>query len=211
MTEMKNQIKLTVISIVLSMPIIFNTANASSFVDYGGFGKYKQGVAKGGGCISAVIGTTLPGKNFNVVVNFASRESGDKAEFNKAYFGFTTLDKKHDLVDGKLRASAVMLCLKPGQYDIIGIEMNRQISTQPIRMPFTVTAGKNHYLGRLIFHSDTVRALSCGSLASNGVEIQNQFLQDSALIAKLKGAPPPEASLLDAAHGMPYFYSCKQS
>ncbi len=193
------------------MLTISGAATASSFVDYGGFGKYKQGIAKGGGCISAVIGTTIPGKNFNVIVNYASKESGDKAEFNKGYFGFSTLDKKHDLVDGKLRASAVMLCLKPGEYNIIGIEMNRQMSTQPIRIPFTVTAGKNHYLGRLLFHNDTVRAVSCGSLASNGVEIQNQYLQDSALIASLKGALPPEASLLDASRGMPYFYSCKQS
>lgn len=186
-------------------------ATASSFSDYGGFGKYKQSLAKGGGCVSAVIGTTLPGKNFNVIVNFAGRQFSDKAEFNKAYFGFTTLDKKHDIQQNAFRASAVMLCLKPGDYDIIGIEMNRMTSTQAIRMPFTVTAGKNRYLGRLIFHRDAARAATCGSFGTDGVEIQDQFALDAPLIAKLNGAISPEPALLDAALGKPYFYRCGES
>lgn len=186
-------------------------AAASSFIDYGGFGKYKLSPANGGGCVSAVIGTTLPGKNFNVVVNYAGRQFTDKAEFNKAYFGFTTLDKKHDIAQTAFRASAVMLCLKPGDYDIIGIEMSRMTSTQPIRMPFTVIAGKNRYLGRLIFHRDAARALSCGSIAADGVEIQDQFTLDAPLIAKLKGAAAPEPAVLDATRGEPYFYRCGES
>jgi hypothetical protein len=95
---------------------------AGAFEDYGGFGKYKQNLADGGGCISGTVGTSVSGKNFNSIVYFAGSQYGEKARFNKAYFGFTTLNKKHDIDNGTLRASAFQMCLKPGNYDIIGIE-----------------------------------------------------------------------------------------
>jgi hypothetical protein len=181
---------------------------ASAFTDYGGFGKYKQSLQDGGGCISGTIGTSIPGKNFNTIVYFAGSQYGEKARFNKAYFGFTTLDKKHDIDSGTLRASAFQMCLKPGNYDIIGIEARGMESAKEVRLPFTVEAGKNVYLGSLIFHSDAVKALACGSINSQGVEIRDEFSRDTPLILGLKGAIAAEAKVLDAAKGPPYFYRC---
>lgn len=184
-------------------------ASAGSFDDYGGFGKYKRSIADGGGCISGTIGTTIPGKNFNTLVNFAAHRYAEKAEFNKAYFGFTTLDKKHDIIDGSLRASAFMMCLEPGDYDIIGIELKQMISKTPIRMPFTVVAGKNMYLGRLIFSQDLLHNLNCSGFPTQfGVEIQNTFDQDLGFIMNRKGAIGPEPQILVAEQGNPYFFSC---
>jgi hypothetical protein len=181
---------------------------ASAFEDYGGFGKYKQSLADGGGCISGTIGTSIPGKNFNVIVYFAGSQYGEKARFNKAYFGFTTLDKKHDIDDGKLRASAFQMCLKPGSYEIIGIEARGMESAQEVRMPFKVETGKNVYLGSLVFHSDAVMAIGCGSINKDGVEIRDEFSRDQHLILRRKGAIAAESRLLDAAMGKPYFYHC---
>jgi hypothetical protein len=186
------------------------TLEAKSFEDYGGFGKYKQSLADGGGCISGTIGTSIPGKNFNAIVYFAGKQYGEKAKFNKAYFGFSTFDKKHDIDDGKLRASAFQLCLIPGEYEIIGIELRGMESTQEVRMPFTVVAGKNAYLGSLVFHSDAVKAISCGSINSQGVEIRDEFPRDTPLILRLKAAIAPEINILDATLGRPYFYRCPQ-
>lgn len=183
---------------------------ASAFTDYGGFGKYRQNASEGGGCISGTVGTSIPGKNFNTIVYFAGSQYGEKARFNKAYFGFTTLDKKHDINTGPLRASAFQMCLKPGNYEIIGIEVRGMESTTEIRLPFTVEAGKNVYLGSLIFHSDAVKALACGSINSQGVEIRDEFSRDTPLILRLKGAIAPESKVLDAARGQPYFYRCPQ-
>jgi hypothetical protein len=181
---------------------------ASAFHDYGGFAKYKRSLADGGGCISGMVGTTVPGKNFNVSVNYAGHQYTDEAQFNLAYFGFTTLDKKHDIDDGKLRASAFMLCLEPGEYDIVGVEMRMMTSTQRIRMPFRVDAGKNYYLGRLIFHNGPATALSCGNINPDAVEIMDAFEDDLPHIMKRKGAIAPESRLLDARLGLPYFFSC---
>lgn len=185
------------------------SASAGSFDDYGGFGKYKRSLADGGGCISGTIGTTIPGKNFNTLVNFAAHRYTENAEFNKAYFGFTTLNKNHDLIDGQLRASAFMMCLEPGDYDIIGIELKQMTSKTPIRMPFTVVAGKNMYLGRLIFSQDLLYNLNCSGFPNQfGVEIQNKFDQDLGFIMNRKGAITPQPQILDASLGAPYFFSC---
>jgi hypothetical protein len=183
---------------------------AGAFEDYGGFGKYKQNLADGGGCISGTVGTSVSGKNFNSIVYFAGSQYGEKAQFNKAYFGFTTLNKKHDIDNGTLRASAFQMCLKPGNYDIIGIEARGMESAKEVRMPFTVEAGKNVYLGSLIFHNDTVKALACGSINGQGVEIRDELSRDTPLILGLKGAIAPESKVLDAAKGQPYFYRCLQ-
>jgi hypothetical protein len=183
---------------------------AGAFEDYGGFGKYKQSLADGGGCISGTVGTSVSGKNFNTIVYFAGSQYGEKAQFNKAYFGFTTLNKKHDIDNGTLRASAFQMCLKPGNYDIIGIEARGMESAKEVRMPFTVEAGKNVYLGSLIFHNDTVKALACGSINGQGVEIRDELSRDTPLILGLKGAIAPESKVLDAAKGQPYFYRCLQ-
>jgi hypothetical protein len=183
---------------------------ADAFEDYGGFGKYKQSLADGGGCISGTVGTSISGKNFNTIVYFAGSQYGEKARFNKAYFGFTTLNKKHDIDTDSLRASAFQMCLKPGNYDIIGIEARGMESTKEVRMPFTVEAGKNVYLGSLIFHYDAVKALACGSINSQGVEIRDEFSRDTPLILRLKGAIAPASKVLDAAKGQPYFYRCPQ-
>ncbi|MEY3372005.1 MAG: hypothetical protein RLZZ537_473, partial [Pseudomonadota bacterium] len=134
----------------------------------------------------------------------------EKARFNKAYFGFTTLNKKHDIDTDSLRASAFQMCLKPGNYDIIGIEARSMESAKEVRMPFTVEAGKNVYLGSLIFHNDAVKALACGSINSQGVEIRDEFSRDTPLILGLKGAIAPASKVLDAAKGQPYFYRCPQ-
>lgn len=184
-------------------------ASAGSFDDYGGFGKYKRSLADGGGCISGVIGTTIPGKNFNTLVNFAARRHTDKAVFSKAYFGFTTLDRKHDIVDGQFRASAFMMCLEPGNYDIVGVELKQMASKLPIRMPFTVAAGKNHYLGRLIFSEDLARNMACSGLPEQfAVEIQDAFDKDLPYILKRNGAITAEPQILNAKDGAPYFFSC---
>lgn len=201
--------KRTVFAALLSLSLVAGGANASTFTDYGGFGKYKQSLADGGGCVSGTVGSTIPGKNYNVIVNFAARRYGDKAKFNKGYFGFTTLDKKHGIDDGKLRAGAFMLCLEPGEYDIIGIEMLRAASSRPISMPFTVEAGKNRYLGSLVFHADPVHILLCSGLPNlSGVEVQDRLARDRPLIMALKGASEPEPAVLDAGQGQPYFFRC---
>jgi hypothetical protein len=83
-------------------------------------------------------------------------------------------------------------------------------STQEVRMPFTVVAGKNAYLGSLVFHSDAVKAISCGSINSQGVEIRDEFSRDTPLILRLKAAITPEIRILDATLGRPYFYRCPQ-
>ena len=194
---------------LLSLSFLAGSATAGTFTDYGGFGKYKRSLADGGGCVSGTVGSTIPGRNYNVIVNFAAHRFSDKAEFNKAYFGFTTLDKKHGIDAGTLRAGAFMLCLEPGEYDIIGIEMLRAASTRKIRLPFTVEAGKNRYLGSLVFHSDPVHILRCSGLPNqSGVEIQDRFARDLPLIMALKGAIAPEPALLDAGQGLPYFFGC---
>jgi len=186
-----------------------STAHASAFVDYGGFGKYRQRMSDGGGCISGTIGTTIPGKNFNFVVNYAEHERTDKAQFSKGYFGFTTLDKKHDIKTPALRASAFMLCLKPGNYDIVGIEWSRTESTLPIRMPFTVEAGSNLYLGSLILHNTAIADVSCGKMPGTlAVEVQDQWQRDMPLIMRLKDAVPAKPTRLDVQKGTPYFYTC---
>lgn len=185
-------------------------SHAGAFEDYGGFGKYRQSLADGGGCISGTVGTSMPGKNFNTIVYFAGSRYGDKARFNKAYFGFTTLNRKHDIDNGSLRAGAFLMCLKPGDYDIIGIEARGMESAKEIRLPFTVEAGTNVYLGSLIFHDDAAKALACGSINSQGVEIRDEFTRDSSLIIGLKGAIAPVPGVLDAAKGPPYFYRCPQ-
>lgn len=201
------QPKSTAVFLLLALALS-DGADASSFDDYGGFSKYRQSLADGGGCISGTVGTSIPGKNFNAIVYFAGSQYGEKARFNKAYFGFTTLDKKHDFDSSTLRASAFQMCLKPGNYDIIGIEARGMESTKEVRMQFTVEAGKNIYLGSLIFHSDAVKALACGSINSQGVEIRDEFSRDTPLILGLKGAIAAEAKVLDAAKGPPYFYRC---
>ena len=201
--------KRTVTAALLPLFLLAGGANASTFTDYGGFGKYRQSLADGGGCVSGTVGSTIPGKNYNVLVNFAARRYGDKAKFNKGYFGFTTLDKKHGIDDGTLRAGPFMLCLEPGEYDIIGIEMLRAASSRPIRLPFTVEAGKNRYLGSLVFHADPVHILLCSGLPNlSGVEVQDRFARDRPLILALKGAPEPEPAVLDASLGLPYFFRC---
>ena len=203
------QPKSTAVFLLLALALS-GGADAGSFDDYGGFSKYRQSLADGGGCISGMVGTTLPGKNFNVTVNFAGHQYSEKAQFNKAYFGFSTLDKKHDIDDGRLRASAFMMCLEPGDYDIIGIEVRGMTSTQHIRMPFKVEAGKNRYLGSLVFHSDPMRAASCGSINPDAVEIKDDYARDLPMIMKRKGATAPETHLLDAKQGMPYFFICPE-
>jgi hypothetical protein len=203
------QPKSTAVFLLLALALS-GGADAGSFDDYGGFSKYRQSLADGGGCISGMVGTTLPGKNFNVTVNFAGHQYSEKAQFNKAYFGFSTLDKKHDIDDGKLRASAFMMCLEPGDYDIIGIEVRGMTSTQHIRMPFKVEAGTNRYLGSLVFHSDPIRAASCGRINPDAVEIQHNYARDLPFIMKRKGAITPESRILDAKQGAPYFFSCPE-
>jgi hypothetical protein len=196
-------------AIMVSAMAFIQPASAGSFDDYGGLGKYRRSLAEGGGCISGMIGTTIQGKNFNTLVNFAAYRYTEKAVFNKAYFGFTTLNKKHDIIDGPLRASAFMMCLEPGDYNITGIELQQMTSKVPIRMPFTVIAGKNLYLGRLIFSQDLVHNLNCSGLPTQfGVEIQNTFDQDLGFIMNRKGAIVPEPWILDAEQGSPYFFSC---
>ena len=186
------------------------TVSAESFDDYGGLGKYKRSLADGGGCISGMIGTTIPGKNFNTLVNFAAHRYTEKALFNKAYFGFTTINKKHDIIDGPLRASAFMMCLEPGDYNITSIELKQMTSKVPIRMPFTVVTGKNLYLGRLIFSQDLVHNLNCSGFPDQfAVEIQNTFDDDLPFIMKRKGAITPEPQVLNAMQGAPYFFSCQ--
>ncbi len=203
------QLKIGTAFMLLTMAFT-QAVSAGSFDDFGGFGKYKRSLADGGGCISGMIGTTIPGKNFNTLVNFAAQRYAEKAEFNKAYFGFTTLNKNHDIIDGPLRASAFMMCLEPGDYDIIGIELKQMTSKIPIRMPFTVIAGKNIYLGRLLFSQDLVHNLSCSGLPDQfAVEIQNTFDSDLPFIMKRKGAITPEPQILDAMQGAPYFFSCQ--
>lgn len=195
---------------MISTMMFAQAVSAGSFDDYGGFGKYKRSLADGGGCISGMIGTTIPGKNFNTLVNFAAHRYTEKAAFNKAYFGFTTLNKKHDIIEGPLRASAFMMCLEPGEYDIIGIELKQTLSTVPIRMPFTVIAGRNIYLGRLVFSQDLVHNLGCSGVPNQfGVEIQNAFDSDLPFIMSRKGAIRPEPKILDARQGTPYFFSCR--
>jgi hypothetical protein len=201
------QPKSTAVFLLLALALS-DGADASSFDDYGGFSKYRQSLADGGGCISGTVGTSIPGKNFNTIVYFAGSRYGEKARFNKAYFGFTALDKKHDLDNSTLRASAFQMCLKPGNYEIIGIEARGMESTKELRMPFTVEAGKNIYLGSLIFHSDPIRTASCGSINPDAVEIVDDYARDLPFIMKRKDAITPESRLLDARQGMPYFFSC---
>lgn len=208
---MKKTVALTLFAPLTLLVAFSDTTYASSFVDYGGFGKYRQRMTDGGGCISGTIGTTMSGKNFNFVVNYAPNEITNRAVFNKGYFGFSTLDKKHDINTPDLRSSAFMLCLKPGNYDIVGFEWSRTESTLPIRMPFRVEAGSNLYLGSFILHDTSIADVACGKMPGTlAVEVQDQWQRDVPLIMQLKDAAPPKPQRLDVQKGSPYFYRCKE-
>lgn len=187
-------------------------ASASSFTFDGTiFADYGKSIAAGGGCIYGSVGTTHPGKNFNFIVTFAAEANVEK-DRKRAYFGFSTLDKRHDFDDGDLRASVFRMCLKPGNYRLVGIDALGMHNTKRVYVPFTVEANKHFYIGSFLFHSATSAPARCKRpVAPVFVEYRDEHVRDLPVIMKSEkfGGIEPEVRVMDPAAGYPYFQSCR--
>ena len=187
---------------------------AGKFIDYGPiFANYEQRAADGGGCISGSIGTTIPGKNFNVIVTFAS-EANANSNAKRGYFGFTTLDKRTDVEVNSLRASIFRMCLKPGRYHLVGINAQNQHNASRVHIPFDVEAGKHFYLGSFIFHTSLTKPEHCSRIPhSLFVEVRDEHERDLPIVEKPGKAIgiQPTVRLIDPSSGAPYFVACGSS
>lgn len=197
--------------LALALLAAVSGADASSFTNYGPiYSSYKKAGDAGGGCISGSIGTTMPGKNFNVMVTFVS-EANAESDLKRAYFGFSTLDKRHDFDDGHERASVFRLCLKPGNYQLVGINAQNSYNTERVHVPFKVEAGKHYYLGSFVFHRATTASFKCNaSMLPLFVEVRDEQVRDLPVIMKPEKSVgiEPEVRLVDPSRGHPYFQSC---
>lgn len=208
----KNNLYLIAIFTLSSGLLIAPSATqGSSYSFYGTvFANYKQEANKGGGCISGSVGTTVPGKNFNFTVNFAS-EANNSSSVKLAYFGFTTLDKRHDVVVDTLRASVFRMCLKPGNYELVGISALGQYSVDRVHVPFKVEAGKHIYIGSFVLHTAESRPEKCSQvLRRMFVEVRDEHLRDLPIIMKPEKSVgiDPTVSVVASSTGQPYFVSC---
>lgn len=195
----------------VALALLAAAAGASSFTHYGPiYSNYKKAGDAGGGCISGSIGTTMPGKNFNVIVTFAS-EANAESNLKRGYFGFTTLDKRHDFDDGQERASVFRMCLKPGNYQLVGMNAQDSYNTQRVHVPFKVEAGKHYYLGSFVFHPATAASAKCNrARLPLFVEVRDEHERDLPVIMKPGKTVgiEPEVRLVDPASGHPYFQRC---
>lgn len=182
---------------------------ASSFTNYGPiYSNYKMAGNAGGGCISGSIGTTIPGKNFDVLVTFVS-EANAESDLKRGYIGFSTLDKRHDVVEGQLRASVFRMCLKPGNYQLVGVNGRSLYSTERVHVPFRVEANKHYYLGSFVFHEAGAQ-VQCGPRPPLFVEVRDEHARDLPIIMKPDKTVgiEPEIQVIDPTAGSPYFGTC---
>lgn len=200
------------VAFALAVLIAAPMASASSFTFDGTiFADYGKSIKAGGGCIYGSIGTTNPGKNFNVIVTFAS-EANAESDRKRAYFGFSTLDKRHDFDDGVLRASVFRMCLKPGKYELVGVNAMGMHNTQRVHVPFTVEADKHLYIGSFVFHRATTAPAGCKRPAPLVfAEYRDEHARDLPVIMKSEkfGGVEPEVRIIDPSVGYPYFQSCR--
>lgn len=196
----------------LAVLMVAPMVSASSFTFDGTiFADYGKSIAAGGGCIYGSIGTTNPGKNFNVMVTFASEPNAEK-DRKRAYFGFSTLDKRHDFDDGVLRASVFRMCLKPGNYQLVGVNAINMHNTKRVHVPFTVEANKHFYIGSFVFHNATTAPARCKRpLPAVFAEYRDEHVRDIPTIMKSEkfGGVEPEIRIIDPSAGYPYFQNCR--
>ncbi|MGH8604983.1 MAG: hypothetical protein ACREXR_20010 [Gammaproteobacteria bacterium] len=187
-------------------------APASSISNYGPVYAGLKQRGSGGGCITGTVGTTLPGKNFNMTVSFAA-EGNSEGHFKLGSFGLTLTDKRHDVVVGPLRASAFRMCLKPGRYEIIAMKADTTFSKTRVRVPFEVVGGEDVYLGSFIFHNAESNPQRCpGAPYRLYVEVRDESARDLLLVAKLAKSPDTrtKVDVVDSSAGAPYFIECGQ-